>query len=206
MATTASPPSSRERLIEAAAELFAKKGLTAATTREIAQAAGVNEVTLFRLFQNKQKLLESVLERVFGGEVAEPPEHKPEPGEGEVAALIRRYAWSYHARLSQNLALLRVLVGEIQLFQEHEQKVLKGIFGPARLELLRHLRNAQKCGLIRSDVNPSLVVDHIGALVFMGALRDSLPLAPEYSLKTYLGAAIAMIVRGIECPAGEGGA
>ena len=50
----AAPGAARERLLDAAAVVFAREGIAGSTTREIAQAAGVNEVTLFRLFQNKQ--------------------------------------------------------------------------------------------------------------------------------------------------------
>lgn len=46
----------RERIIQGAAQVFAKKGYDGATTREIAQAAGVNEVTIFRHFGNKKNL------------------------------------------------------------------------------------------------------------------------------------------------------
>lgn len=59
------PPSSnptRQRLINAALELFAAQGVTETTTRQIAELAGVNEVTLFRHFGNKHGLLLAVIE------------------------------------------------------------------------------------------------------------------------------------------------
>ncbi|MCC5658538.1 TetR/AcrR family transcriptional regulator [Nostoc sp. XA010] len=45
------------RLIKAATQVFATAALTGAITREIARVAAVNEVTLFRHFQNKEQLL-----------------------------------------------------------------------------------------------------------------------------------------------------
>ena len=53
--------STRDRIIEAALLAFARDGLQGATTRTIAQEAGVNEVTLFRHFQNKEGLLAATL-------------------------------------------------------------------------------------------------------------------------------------------------
>ncbi len=44
------------RIIEAAAQLFARHGFKAATTREIAQLADINEATLFRYFLRKPDL------------------------------------------------------------------------------------------------------------------------------------------------------
>ncbi len=44
------------RILEAAAQLFARHGFKAATTREIAQLADINEATLFRYFLRKPDL------------------------------------------------------------------------------------------------------------------------------------------------------
>ena len=54
--------STRQRLIYAALELFATQGVTETTTRQIAELAQVNEVTLFRQFGNKHGLLLAVIE------------------------------------------------------------------------------------------------------------------------------------------------
>ncbi|HEY9846798.1 MAG TPA: TetR family transcriptional regulator [Candidatus Caenarcaniphilales bacterium] len=57
-----SQSSTRQRLIKAALELFTRQGVTETTTRQIAELAEVNEVTLFRHFGHKQGLLLAVLE------------------------------------------------------------------------------------------------------------------------------------------------
>ncbi|MEL7492539.1 MAG: TetR family transcriptional regulator [Cyanobacteria bacterium J06554_11] len=54
--------SSREKIVKSALSLFSRQGITATTTKEIAENAGVNEVTLFRQFGSKQGLLLSVLQ------------------------------------------------------------------------------------------------------------------------------------------------
>ncbi|MBM0741425.1 TetR family transcriptional regulator [Phormidium sp. CLA17] len=54
--------STRQRLIQSALELFATQGVTETTTRQIAELAEVNEVTLFRQFGNKHGLLLAVIE------------------------------------------------------------------------------------------------------------------------------------------------
>jgi AcrR family transcriptional regulator len=53
----------KQRIIQGAAQVFAQKGYEGATTRAIAQAAGVNEVTLFRHFGNKKNIFVAVIER-----------------------------------------------------------------------------------------------------------------------------------------------
>ncbi len=50
----------RERIVAAARDVIARKGKRGATTREIADLAGVNEATLFRHFGNKESLIIAV--------------------------------------------------------------------------------------------------------------------------------------------------
>lgn len=58
------PPDSATRILDAAASLFAQRGYQATTTRMIAEAAALNEVTIFRSFGNKQGVLAAVVARV----------------------------------------------------------------------------------------------------------------------------------------------
>ena len=52
-----SEDSSRDRIKKAAIKLFAARGFDGTTTRELAEAAGVAEGTLFRHFDNKKAIL-----------------------------------------------------------------------------------------------------------------------------------------------------
>ncbi len=52
----------RQQILRTAIRLFAQKGFRGTTTREIALAAGVNEVTIFRHFASKQELYAAILE------------------------------------------------------------------------------------------------------------------------------------------------
>lgn len=54
----------RCRILIAARELMSKFGMKGATTRKIAELAGVNEVTLFRHFHNKRGILNAVMEEM----------------------------------------------------------------------------------------------------------------------------------------------
>ncbi|MGV8907566.1 MAG: TetR/AcrR family transcriptional regulator [Propionicimonas sp.] len=58
------PHDSATRILDAASGLFAVRGYQATTTRMIAEAAGLNEVTIFRSFTNKQGVLAGVVGRV----------------------------------------------------------------------------------------------------------------------------------------------
>jgi TetR/AcrR family transcriptional regulator len=50
-----------QKILEAALNLFAEKGYTGATTRVIAEEAGVSELTLFRKFKTKKNLFDTII-------------------------------------------------------------------------------------------------------------------------------------------------
>jgi TetR/AcrR family transcriptional regulator len=52
----------RAHLIESATALFAEKGYSGTTTKEIARAAGVTEALIFRHFESKESLYKVVIE------------------------------------------------------------------------------------------------------------------------------------------------
>ncbi|TXK19110.1 TetR/AcrR family transcriptional regulator [Homoserinibacter sp. GY 40078] len=61
----------RLRIIQAAAGLLTAHGATALTTRAVAEAAGVQAPTIYRLFGDKDGLVEAVAEHVMSAHVAE---------------------------------------------------------------------------------------------------------------------------------------
>ncbi|WP_404457220.1 TetR/AcrR family transcriptional regulator [Oceanobacillus kapialis] len=54
--------STQERIISATIELVKENGYKGATTKAIAEKAGVNEVTLFRHFGSKKKIVEAAIQ------------------------------------------------------------------------------------------------------------------------------------------------
>jgi AcrR family transcriptional regulator len=201
----ASKPSSprrglaRQRLLDAAAQVFARDGLNGATTRAIARQAGVNEVTLFRLFQSKENLLAAVVGCTFDHNKTDSKPVLP-PDTGDLRKDLANYAQLYDSMLTQNLLLIRTLIGEIHRHRHQERKkVADGIFRPLRMELIARLKQAQERGTLRSDVSPVVAVDLLGGMIFTGVLRRSSPNKPmEYAAADYLHASVEILARGIE--------
>jgi len=102
----------RQRLIKSAFQLFVSQGVTATTTRQIAELAGVNEVTLFRQFNNKHGLLQSVLEDTTMltqlGEILGQQAHASQ----DLAQALKAYASLQLQALEQAPELVRSLIGE----------------------------------------------------------------------------------------------
>ena len=69
--TTADRRETRENLVQVAARLLREQGAAAVTTRAVALAAGVQAPTIYRLFGDKDGLLDAVAEHVLATYVAE---------------------------------------------------------------------------------------------------------------------------------------
>ena len=194
------PPASEthQRILCAAAAAFARWGLQGATTRQIARDAHVNEVTLFRHFQTKEKLIAAVVQHTF-------------PGAGEAASLatseavpdlrtgLLRYAQRYDELLASNILLVRALVGEIHHHGDQEARAFKGILAPLKAGLVLTIEAARTRGEIRPEVDPRIAADLLGSMIFLDVLRRSSPMSsPLYDKRDYLETAIDVLARGIE--------
>ncbi len=198
-------PDAHERLLDAAVRVFARSGLEGATTREIAREAAVNEVTLFRHFKSKDRLLSAVLQRTFDGQ-----EDQPAPGDGagakgadrfaklaDLHATLRQYVQNYEHLLRRNILLVRTLIGEIHRHRQHETQVLKGIFAPLKVDLMAAIHLARETGVVRAEVDPLIAADLLGSMIFMDVLRRTTLLVPDYPAENYLETALDVFVRGI---------
>jgi len=190
------PHPARERLLAAAARVFARDGLTGATTRAIAREAGVNEVTLFRLFRTKQRLLDAVVQENFGS----PPPAKAEASPAatpDLRADLFAHARHYERILHDNLPLIRAMIGEIHHHGEHERKVFRAIFRPLRAALIARLQAAQDARLLRRTIDPAILSDLFGGMIFTGVLRRaSADVERTYSAADYLATAVELVMRG----------
>lgn len=97
----------RRRLIRTALNLFGKFGYSSTTTRAIADAAGMNEVTLFRHFGSKKNLLMACMQSFNAGNFTSRFESELT---GNYSQDILLMAKMQMEDTSENLDLLRLLV------------------------------------------------------------------------------------------------
>jgi AcrR family transcriptional regulator len=193
-----SPPTSstRQRLLEGAARVFARDGIAGSTTREIAREAGVNEVTLFRHFQSKDGLIAAVIRENFGAAAIQ-AHQVPPVLTSDLREDLTKHAVRYDELLKENLPLIRTMIGEIHHHADHELQVFKAIFRPLRESLLARLQAASADGHLIAGVDPEILADLFLGMIFTGVLRRNVPhLKLEYTAETYLEAAVDLVVRG----------
>jgi AcrR family transcriptional regulator len=108
---TAPPTDTRARIVDAAARLLREAGPSAVTTRGVAEAAGLQAPAIYRLFGDKDGLLEAVAEHVLSSWVAEKSAVVEEATAGDVDPIEDlRAGWTAQIEFGlANPALFRLL-------------------------------------------------------------------------------------------------
>lgn len=182
----------RDELLAAAARVYAEAGYRGATTRRIALAAGVNEITLFRHFGSKDALLREALTRNEASPGADLPEDPKDP-------LTELLAWagSHIADMRGRQALIRTCMGE---FAEHPGLFVAENSGPVRAAraLAQYLRRLRQRGLAQAEFEPRAAAALLIGTLFADAMgRDIMPdlyaNEPDQALREY----VTLFLRGI---------
>lgn len=95
-------------ILEAALSVMVQQGYAGATTRQIAAAAGINEVTLFRRFGSKKNLLLAAVEQEAAAFIEAGIEYS-----GDVEADLLRVVQFYQSLVQQRGPLIAMLLTEI---------------------------------------------------------------------------------------------
>ncbi|HET6954828.1 MAG TPA: TetR/AcrR family transcriptional regulator C-terminal domain-containing protein [Acidimicrobiales bacterium] len=98
-------PLTRDRVLRAALDLVDREGLDALTMRRLGRELGVEAMSLYGYVQNKQDLIEGVVEQIF--------RQMPliVPGPGPWSDRIRRHAATYRAVLLDHPNAVRLVAG-----------------------------------------------------------------------------------------------
>lgn len=143
----------RAQILEAAAHVFAQHGFRGATTRAIAQAAGVAEGTLFRYFPTKRHLLLALFEALAIQPVQQQLESLPtmKPQRWLEAFLTERLT-----AMRMHLPLMQALYQEIRTDEMVRQAFVTQIVRP----FLAQVREALERELRRRNrrLHPGLVL------------------------------------------------
>src|SRR5688572_19982209 len=109
----------RQQLLDAAARVYAEAGFRGATTRRIADEAGVNEVTLFRLFGSKAALIKEACIGRFRPDLAAALPEIPKDPQAELTS----WAESDHHFLCECRGMIRTTMAEIHADPDNGKRV-----------------------------------------------------------------------------------
>lgn len=161
----------KQQLLAATVSVITEQGWRAATTRRIAEAAGVNEVTLFRSFGSKDVLLrEAMIWQAARAPIPELPDRATNPREE-----LLTWANQHYAHLLDIRGHVRKTIGE---FDANPEVASWSRRVPQRLHksLEAYITQLRDRGLARPDCDPRAATSLLLGALFADAInRDFLP-------------------------------
>jgi AcrR family transcriptional regulator len=190
----------RERLLQAALAVFQQAGSRGATTRRIAQEAGVNEITLFRHFGSKAALIHEALRAAAGRiELARLPAEPADP-----RAELTDWCRTHYANLLRSRAMIRTAMGE---FERAPEVGACAAQAPARYaaELQAYLQALVQRGMADAAVEPAVAGTMLMGALFSDAMgRDVMPERYAYPAEEAPERFVALFLRAIGARAAPG--
>lgn len=152
-----SPPSTRQRLINAAFDLFTTQGVTETTTRQIADLAGVNEVTLFRQFGNKHGLLLAMIQESAALAQLEKLLSQEAAQASNAQQALKNYASNRLDELGQIPEFLRSLVGEAGQYSTENRRALGHSLAQGNQWVAQYLETSVQQGQLQLDLSAAKI-------------------------------------------------
>ena len=186
----------KQRILEAAAKVYAEVGYRGATTRRIAAMAGCNELTLFRHFGSKATLIHEAVTSCGPDATPFPlPETPADP-------YVEMLAWGkfHFDNLRGNQSLIRTTIGEIEEHPELLPQENHATACAAR-ELGAYLERLRAAGMARAEFATSAATTMLMGTLFGDVMgRAIFPfihrLEPAEAIEEYVGLYIRAIGAG----------
>jgi len=150
----------RDRILDASLKIFSQKGFLRATTKEIAHRAGVAEVTVFRLFFSKDRLVQEVIRHYTFLPILQ--EILPDLIRMDHRQALEMIAGRFLERLEERKAFIRILHAEGFQYSARVKSRYFHSMGESIHTLASYFLHCQQKGLLR-DFKPE-----IGAEAFLG--------------------------------------
>jgi AcrR family transcriptional regulator len=176
-----SPPPSeaqtRTRILEAAQKLFASQGFDGTTTRDLAQAAGVAEGTLFRHFPNKKSILVEVATSGWVDILTDLLTELSEMGSYKaIAQVMRRRMWNLH----KNVDMMKVCFMEVQFHPDLRDRIQEEVIDKMTDVAEAFFQTAMDKGIYR-QTDVKLVAKVFLGMFAIAGFSNNTVIAPDAS-------------------------
>lgn len=188
----------RQRILHAAARVYAQHGWRGATTRRIAEEAGVNEVTLFRQFGSKDALLDLMMRECSRIEQDATFPSEPVDPEQELLAWVT----VHHTVLVSMRAIVRQMMSDAEARPDAADCASHGP-SAAMAQVREYVVKLRRHGWITESGEVSPAEVRAAATMLMGAVfadgmnRDMMPTMFTQPVPETLRAYVRIFLRGI---------
>jgi AcrR family transcriptional regulator len=186
----------RKRILAAAELVFSRDGFQGATTREIAREADVNEVTLFRHFRTRDELLRATLEH--GCAAYDALIRPDEVWESDLRGRLEIFVRESYAIVRHKEAIVRAFISEARVLPETTRKTLQEFMLKRKASVVARLQQAQKAGLVRTDVDLSAAADFIRDSIHSAMLRHTAYGTSPEQVASHLSSVTEIFYQGIK--------
>lgn len=159
----------KERIIDASINLFLAKGYVGATTKELAEKAGVAKGTLYWHFKSKDEILEKVLDR-FSEEMYDVAFKKVEETDGgflDKFKVLYRYITEFARDKKELLLVSNTVLGELAGTGSVAEEKIKRIQMRAQGFFKMLIEEGQREGVVKRGLDADIQA-HIIIASFIG--------------------------------------
>jgi len=154
--------SQRERILEAAQELFTEKGIEQVTIANVASASRLTRATIYRYFAGKEELAKEIFRSIARSWVERDAREVWGMG-GTGHELVERFLTAHFAHLFANPHEARFIAEFNQLYARHlsaqtAMQLFAETLGEQRRLVREAVVNGQADGSIRGDLDPEVVL------------------------------------------------
>lgn len=161
----------RSVILNAAVQVFSQHGFRGSTTRRIADAASVNEVTIFRYFGSKEALLQEAIKGSDAAGFTNPlPEDPADPAEE-----LTKWCNMVITHLRERGPMIRKCMGELE---ERPELTCSATEAPVRAtnELRAYFGRLREKGFTKEDFDATVAANMLIGSLFHDAMgRDMMP-------------------------------
>ena len=167
------PAATRDRILDVAESLFARKGYDGTTIKQIGGGSGLNPALIYYYFDGKEGLYKAVLQRFFDTVLAQGVAVLD--GTAPPAEAIRRLLALQAEWLLARPNLYRLLVREmVDHDARHAQEIMLQMAAGPFQRLCRVIEQGQRSGAFRTDLEPRFAaVSTIAQVVYFFVFRPA---------------------------------
>lgn len=167
----------KNKIIQSAIDIISLKGFSAATTHEIAKAAGYSEATIFKYFVSKKGLLDAIVQKLIEN-IAD------SVGLESLQAIINNTTLTFEERMDlvlenrirfveRNFELIKILIVEIQFHEDVRNRIIDQILKPVLRDLSALVQSEIEKGHI-IKVDPMILMRTFFSGIFISILPNIL--------------------------------